>query len=167
MKPILLLLFFLISQCVYSFDFAHADENFPYSAACKHLDLKRLKPLPDWDSAAGVKYREQYELQGMKLHEQGKWKDSNCFLIHALNISSDHALNLINAVGFNYAALGNDSEALKYFEVATGFSWDLEGWLEHKARPPFNKILSKPIYKSYEQSLYDYYKENGLPIPKY
>ncbi len=88
-------------------------------------------------------------------------------IIHALNISSDHATNLFNAVGFNYAALGNDREALKYFEDATGFAFDLDGWLEHKAKPPFNIILSKPVYKKYEQSLYDDYKESGLPIPKY
>lgn len=106
-------------------------------------------------------------MQGMKLHEEGKWNDSNCLLIHALNISSDHALNLLNTVGFNYAALGEDAAALKYFDDATGFTWDLDGWLKHKAKPPFNKILNKPIYKDHERSLYAYYKENGLPIPKY
>ena len=167
MKLILLLFFFLISQGLCLPDVAHADENFPYSVECKQFGLKRPQPHPDWDSATGIGYREKHEIQGMKLHEQGKWKESNCLLIHALNISSDHSVNLINAVGFNYAALGNNAEALKYFEDATGFTWDLDGWLEHKAKPPFNKILSKPIYKNYEQSLYDYYKKNGLPIPKY
>jgi hypothetical protein len=163
----MILVILLISQYLYSFDFAYADDNFPYSAACKKFGLKRPKPHLEWDAATGVGYREKYEIQGMKLHEQGKWKDSNCLLIYALNISTDHSLNLLNTVGFNYAALGNDAEALKYFDDATGFTWDLDGWLEHKARPPFDKILSNPIYKSYEQSLYDYYKENDLPIPKY
>ncbi len=166
MKHIFLLLLFT-SLHLASVDFAYSDEYFPYSAECKKFGLKHPKPHPEWDAAAGIGYREKYEIKGMKLHEQGNWKDSNCLLIHALNISSDHSLNLINAVGFNYAALGNDAEALKYFEEATGFTWDLDGWLKHKAKAPFNKILSKPIYKTYEQSLYDYYKENDLPIPKY
>ena len=166
MKPIVLL-FSLISLSLYLPGLAHADEKFPYSSECKQFSLKRPRPHLEWDSATGVRYREKYVNQGMKLHEQGKWKESNCLLIHALNISSDHSLNFLNAVGFNYAALGNDKEALKYFDDATGFTWDLVGWLKHKAKPPFNKILGKPIYINYEQSLYDYYKEHGLPVPKY
>jgi tetratricopeptide (TPR) repeat protein len=148
---------------------AQCDDKFPYTAACKSFALKLPKrPLPQDDDAAwGIGAREPFETKGMQLHEQGKWRDSNCYLIHALNISSDHSVNLINAVGFNYAALGNDAEALKYFEDATGFTWDLDGWLKHKAKPPFNKILNKPIYKNYEQSLFDYYKHIGMPVPKY
>lgn len=148
---------------------AYCDDKFPYSAECGNFALKPPKRLSikEDDSARGVGARESFETKGMQLHARGKWRDSNCYLIHALNISSDHSVNLINTVGFNYAALGNDVEALRYFEEATGFTWDLDNWLKHKAKPPFNKILNKPIYKNLEQSLYDYYKHVGLPVPQY
>jgi hypothetical protein len=167
MNRIIFTLFLLMA--VVTPTFAEYHDKFPYSAACERFGLKLVKrPLPpDDDAAWGIATREPYEKKGMQLHEQGKWRDSNCYLIHALNISSDHDLELVETVGFNYAALGNDAEALKYFDDATGDTWDLDRWLQHKSKPPFNKILSKPIYKKYEQSLYEYYKEMDLPIPKY
>jgi tetratricopeptide (TPR) repeat protein len=161
----LLLLILLISQSLYSSNLALADENFPYSAQCKQFGLRRPLAHPEWDAATGVRSREKYEIQGMKLHEQGKWKDSNCLLIHALNVSSDHALNIYNVIGFNYAALGNDKEALKYFEDATAYDFDLDTWLEYKKKPFFKPILSEPIYKNHEEQLRRYYRDMGLPIP--
>src|SRR5229473_1121793 len=129
---------------------AWADERFPYTAPCKQFGLKRPGASQE-SAAAGI--------------DEGRWKDSNCFLIHALNVSSDHAVNLINVVGFNYAALDNDTEALKYFEEATGVTFDLDTWLRYKKKPPFNTILNKPVYRKHEQALYEYYKHMGLPIP--
>jgi hypothetical protein len=158
-----LFLFIVVSPA-----FAEYNEKFPYSASCKQFRLQLPKrPVGLDDAAWGIATREPYVNKGMLLHEQAKWRDSNCYLIHALNISSDHDLEIVETVGFNYAALGNDAEALKYFEDATGTTWDLDRWLQHKAKPPFNKVFSKPIYKEYEQSLYHYYKEMELPIPKY
>ncbi|HLQ25540.1 MAG TPA: hypothetical protein VK138_06600 [Acidiferrobacterales bacterium] len=145
---------------------AWADARFPYTAPCKQFGLKRPGASQE-SAAAGIAERKQYELRGMRLHDEGRWKDSNCFLIHALNVSSDHAVNLINVVGFNYAALDNDTEALKYFEEATGVTFDLDTWLRYKKKPPFNTILNKPVYRKHEQALYEYYKHMGLPIPRY
>jgi len=140
----------------------HGNENFPYAEACKRFDFTRPRSSStDTDAARRIAQRESYEKEGMKLHQEGRWKDSNCFLIHALNVSTDHSVNLINAVGFNYAALGNDSEALKYFEEATGFAFDLDNWLLHKKKRPFSRVLNRPIYKKHEQLLYKYNKQTG------
>jgi hypothetical protein len=141
----ILLLTLLIFQCLYLPNLVVANENFPYSAECKQFGLKRPQSHPEWDAATGVGYREKSEIRGMKLHEQGKWQDSNCLLIHALNISTDHAHNIFNVVGFNYSALGSDKDALKYFEAATAYDFDLDTWLEYKKRKFFKPILNKPI----------------------
>jgi len=68
-------------------------------------------------------------------------------------------------VGFNYAALGNEKKALSNFTDSTAYSFDLNTWLNYKSKEPFNRILSKPIYQEYEESLYQYYHDMGLEIP--
>lgn len=145
---------------------SQADAGYPYTAECSVYGLKRPKPAPEKDAASQIAARARYENEGMALHSKSKWKESNCLLIHALNISTDHAANLINMVGFNYAALGNDGEALRYFAEATAFSFDLDTWVQYKKKVPFKKVLTKPIYQNHETLLVRYYKDMGLPIPK-
>ncbi|MEJ2508048.1 MAG: hypothetical protein P8009_00985 [Gammaproteobacteria bacterium] len=156
-------LFLIIGACALVGQ-AAAGDPYPYSKVCAPLHLRPPTPPDHYiDAAQGIAERAPFEKRGLALHRERKWRASNCFLIHALNISAEHAAYLFNIVGFNFVAVGHDKKALEYFTDATAFGFDFELWMRYKRKPFFKDKLSKPIFRHHEESLIRYHEEMGAP----
>lgn len=139
-----------------------AGDSYPYGKACACFHLKPPTPADHYiDAAAAIAERSPFEKRGLTLHRERKWRASNCFLIHALNISADHAGHLFDIVGFNFVALGQDKKALQYFTDATAYGFDFELWMRYKRKPFFKDKLNKPIFRDHEELLDRYHEEMG------